>query len=77
MAIASPPTAFETIADLLEALGDISPARVRYRPTPGTAEESDMIEFNTLGRGICELVDGVLVEKPMGKLESILAGRIS
>jgi hypothetical protein len=32
-------TAIITLADLLEQLGDIAPARVRFRPAPGTATE--------------------------------------
>src|SRR5262245_10378270 len=31
-----------TLADLLERLGRISPARVRFRPPPGLAGEQDM-----------------------------------
>ncbi len=66
----------ETIEDLLEQLGGIAPGRVRFQPIPGTATELDLIEINALKRGIFELVDGVLVEKAMGKLESLLAGAI-
>ncbi|ETX00538.1 MAG: hypothetical protein ETSY1_10845 [Candidatus Entotheonella factor] len=29
----------ETLADLLNRLGDIDPARVRFHPAPGTATE--------------------------------------
>ena len=67
---------FETVADLLAHLGGIPPNRIRLSPTPGTAIEPDLIELNARGRGIYELVDGVLVEKPMGKLESMLAGKV-
>lgn len=63
----------ETLADLLAQLGDIAPERVRLRPPPGTATEKDVLEVhNRVGR-VCELVDGVLVEKAMGFRESFLA----
>jgi Uma2 family endonuclease len=61
-----------TIADLLEQLGDIPPNRVRLRPYPGTATEQDVIDIRTREKRLCELVDGVLVEKAMGYNESAL-----
>jgi len=61
-----------TLADLVERLGDIPLDRVRLQPPPGTATEQDIIDEDRL----CELVDGVLVEKPMGLRESLLAGLI-
>lgn len=68
------PTVVETMADLLERLGGISPRRVRMQPTPGTATEKDVVEAHEHGRARCDLVDGVLVEKTnMGFEESILA----
>ena len=73
-ATAPPATAPATIADLLRQLGGISPGRVRLLPPLGTATEADLIAVNDQKRGICELVDGVLVEKGMGYTESVLAG---
>src|SRR5687768_16318248 len=61
------------MADLLEALGDVPPDRVRLRPAPGTATERDVVEVQTREGRPCELVDGVLVEKPMGLRESLWA----
>ena len=46
------------------------------RPFPGTATEKDVIEMDDRGGPLCELVDGTLVEKPMGVYESWLAARI-
>lgn len=69
-----PAVTWETAEDLLEALGGISPARVRLYPSPGTATEADLIAFNSRRMTICELVHGVLVEKGMGFTESALAG---
>lgn len=70
----------ESLADVIERVGDIPPGRVRMRPYPGTATEQHVIAVNErkLG-GLCELVDGVLVYKPMGYFESrlgIVLGRL-
>ncbi len=62
-----------TAQDLLDQLGGVAPGRVRFNPLPGLATEADLIEVNARKQGICELVDGILVEKAMGKLESLLA----
>lgn len=70
-ALVSP--ALGTLADLHERLGSIPLYRIRYHPAPGTATEADvLVHFNGEKR-LCELVDGVLVEKPMGYYESRLA----
>lgn len=76
MATATQLTDDETIADLLSGLGQLPPIRVRFQPTPRTASQADLIALNRQRRGIFELVDGVLVEKATGKLESLLAGAI-
>jgi Uma2 family endonuclease len=81
MATATPTTApgvggitrtHRTLADLLESLGNIPPERVRFHPFPGTATERDVIAIHDRENRLCELVDGVLVEKVMGFDESIL-----
>jgi Uma2 family endonuclease len=64
---------FETMADVLEQLGDISPRRVRLRPVPGKATERDLIRLLDHTDRLYELVDGILVEKIMASLESSLA----
>ena len=68
----------ETLADLLRRLGNIPARRVRLQPAPGTATERDVLLNNEskLKTAICELVDGTLVEKPMGWEESAIAGLI-
>src|SRR5438067_2343780 len=68
-----PAVAFETVAELLEHLGDVPPFRVRLRPVPGTATEQDVIDIEARENRLFELVDGVLVEKGMGYHESRLA----
>ena len=42
-------------------------------PTPGTAVEQDVLNAIDHEDRICELIDGVLVEKTMGYIESALA----
>src|SRR6516225_6795884 len=63
----------ETVADLLRRLGNV-PAH----PPLGAATEQDLIRNNEskFKTAICELVDGCLVEKPMGWEEAAIAGLI-
>lgn len=64
----------DSIADLLERLGHIPPERIRLQPAPGMATEADVLAaLDAPRKRICELIDGILVEKPMGYAESILA----
>ena len=67
------PPVIDTVADLMERLGGISPARVRFRPPPGTATERDVLATHDREKRLCELIDGVLVEKVMGFNESFVA----
>jgi Uma2 family endonuclease len=62
-----------TLGDVLQQLGGISPRRIRFRPSPGTATEDDVVKIRDRERRLFELVDGVLVEKVMGYWESVLA----
>jgi len=68
----------ETVADLLRRLGNVPAHRVRLHPPLGTATERDLIRNNEskFKTAICELVDGCLVEKPMGWEEAAIAGLI-
>lgn len=68
----SPPLNW-TIGDLLKQLGGVPPKRVRWVPIPGTATEKDLVETEARTGRICELIDGVLVEKTMGSYESTVA----
>ncbi len=63
----------QTVGDLLDRLGGIPASRVRLVPTPGTATEQDVIDVHDRTNRLCELVDGVLVEKVMGFDESIVS----
>jgi len=66
-------TGFITAAEMQEQLGGIPLERIRMVPPPGQATETDLLKIIDSEDRICELVDGVLVEKPMGYFESQLA----
>jgi Uma2 family endonuclease len=63
----------KNLKDLLSRLGEIPPERIRLYPSPGTATEKDLLHVLDHENVPCELIDGVLVEKPMGAKESFLA----
>lgn len=65
-----------TVSDLLYQLGDVPASRVRLQPTPGTASEADVVDVYDREHRLCELVDGVLVEKAMGYYESYVAATL-
>jgi Uma2 family endonuclease len=67
-------TPFPTLVDMASRFGPMPWDRIRNTPSPGTASEADAIELNERGESLCELVDGVLVDKVMGFRESLLAG---
>lgn len=62
-----------SMADLQEHLGDVPAERIRLYPPPGMATVDDALLLGDRGEAICEVVDGVLVEKPMGTFESLLS----
>jgi Uma2 family endonuclease len=61
------------LADVVEHLGGVPLERIRAFPPLGTATEKDVLESKSRYNRICELIDGVLVEKTMGFYESMLA----
>jgi Uma2 family endonuclease len=64
----------DTFADLLERIGDVPLDRIRSKPAPGMATEEDLIAAMEAPRKrLCELIEGVLVEKAVGARESQLA----
>ena len=65
-----------TLQDVVDRLGGIPLSRILARPAPGTATEADLLAVNDRKLHLCELVDGVLVEKAMGLRESLLAGAL-
>jgi Uma2 family endonuclease len=64
-----------TLADVRKHLG-IPLYRIRSFPAPGSATERDLLAVHDHENRLCELIDGVLVEKTMGIKESGLAGEI-
>jgi Uma2 family endonuclease len=76
-AVLTPPETITNMAEVLERLGNIPLYRVRFRPFPGTATEDDLLRVAIQDDRLCELVDGMLVEKGMGFRESILAAALA
>ncbi|HJT75594.1 MAG TPA: Uma2 family endonuclease [Gemmataceae bacterium] len=69
-----PSPTLDNLAELVEWLGGIPLERIRFHPPPGTATEADVITAMEAPRKrLCELIDGVLVEKAVGFTESVLA----
>ena len=64
---------YDTLADVLHALGDIPPDRILWNPFPGSATEADQVRFVDRDKRLVELLDGILVEKAMGYRESLMA----
>jgi len=62
-----------SLVDLQDHLGGIPLERILLYRSPGTATEEDALWLEDHEDRICELVDGVLVEKIMSSYESILA----
>jgi len=60
------PPKFQTLEDVLNRVGHVPANRILLHPTPGTATEADLFDQKIIGVRVCELVDGILVEKPMG-----------
>ena len=58
---------------LLGATGLVLLSRIRFDPWPGTATEADLLRFVERDKRLCELIDGTLVEKPVGWEESAIA----
>ena len=69
------PSHVASLADLLDRLGNVPLDRIRVHPAPGTAIEEDLIAG--CEDRLCELVEGVLIDKPVGFHESLLATLIS
>ena len=65
-----------TAADMQSHLGGIPLERIRMYPPPGIATEKDVIAAEPRTGRICELIDGVLVEKTTGYYESLIAASI-
>jgi Uma2 family endonuclease len=74
MTTTAPPQAhFETMADIMDRLGHVPLNRIRFFPRPGSATVEDVLTVHQKTGRLCELVEGILVEKGMGYIESVLA----
>ncbi len=62
-----------SLADIQNHLGGIPFERIRSFPPPGLATVEDAENLASRKEAICELIDGILVEKAMGFYESFLA----
>ncbi len=73
MSILSPPAVdVENLADLLERLGNVPMERIHILRPLGSATEDELIAYMERSGRLCELVDGVIVEKVSGYYESRL-----
>ena len=68
-----PMVRYQTAAQWLHDLGDVPLERIVFDPWPGSATEADVIRLDDHEDRLCELVNGTLVEKPTGLIESIVA----
>src|SRR5689334_11015830 len=77
MATATATTPSRTFAELHADLGRVPLERILVNPPIGRATEADVIRLlEADDKRLCELVDGVLVEKAMGARESVIASLI-
>ncbi|MFI5461141.1 MAG: Uma2 family endonuclease [Isosphaerales bacterium] len=65
-----------TLADLHRRFGPMPFERIRQNPPPGSGTVDDVVRLNDHEDRLCELVDGILVQKTAGLRESIIAGNI-
>lgn len=72
----SPARRFKNAAEWLASLGGVPLDRILFDPLPGTATEQDLLRYVEGGDKLCELIDGTLVEKPMGWDEALIAANL-
>jgi Uma2 family endonuclease len=74
--VPQPKFEYRTLEDVQARVGHVPPARILNRPPAGTATVLDLLDPTiTHGRRV-ELVNGILLEKPMGFDEDYLAAWI-
>ena len=66
----------ESIEERLLDLGNIPLSRIVNHPAPGDATTKDWLAVRETENNLHELVDGTLVEKPMGWLETLLGATL-
>jgi Uma2 family endonuclease len=65
-----------TLDDLADRFGPMPVWRIRTDHRPGFATEKDLLRILNHEDRLCELVDGILVEKDVGYEESLIAGKL-
>lgn len=65
-----------TAADLVKRFGPIPLDRIVFHPRPGTATVEDAVRLDDHEDRLCELIDGVLLKKTVGLIESLIAVQI-
>src|SRR4051794_12061305 len=76
--VPSPPKRYRTADEWLRSLGNIPLSRIVFDPPPGTATLQDVLRMvDGDEKRLVELVNGTLVEKPVGLRESFIATRLS
>lgn len=73
MSTITPPEIELTAGGLADRVGDVPLWRVRHAPPPGAATEEDVERIRREEDRICELINGVLVEKAVSDLTAFLA----
>jgi len=58
-----------SVDDLIRHLG-VPASRIRLHPPPGTAVEADVLRVHEEEGRLCDLIEGVLVERACGCPES-------
>jgi Uma2 family endonuclease len=64
------------MADWVRDLGGVPLERILCNPWPGTATEADLLRKIEAEDQLCELIDGTLVVKGMGWIESAIAAKL-
>lgn len=73
----APPESAMTVEELAARVGAIPYWRIRTAPPPGEATEDDVERVRREDGALCELIDGVLVEKAVSDKTSFLGVAIS
>lgn len=68
------PARHANAAEWIAALGNVPLERILLTPLPATAQ--DLLVLAERDKRLCELIDGTLVEKPVGHYESLIAARL-
>ena len=67
------PRRYHDAEEWVHALGDVPLSRIVMDPPPGMATEQDLLRLVEREDRLVELVDGTLVEKPVGWMEARIA----